>query len=87
MKSNKDVRATLCLRIYTTWRNKTYIVRGIAKKFSLRPVEAKSLLDCGIISFETAPVRPRNHSQGKYERIITFTPSATLFDFIPSKFK
>lgn len=53
MKTNKDVRATLCLGIYTTWRNKTYIVRGIAKKFSLRPVEAKSLLDCGIISFET----------------------------------
>lgn len=45
MKSNKDVRATLCLGIYTTWRNKTYIVQGIAKKFSLRPVEAKSLLD------------------------------------------
>lgn len=35
MKSNKDVRATLCLRIYTTWRNKTYIVRGSQKSFHL----------------------------------------------------
>lgn len=35
MKSNKDVRATLCLGIYTTWRNKTYIVRGSQKSFHL----------------------------------------------------
>lgn len=35
MKSNKVVRATLCLEIYTTWRNKTYIVRGSQKSFHL----------------------------------------------------
>lgn len=47
MKSNKDVRATLCLGIYTTWRNKTYIVRG-SQKVSLRPVEAKSYWIAGL---------------------------------------
>lgn len=51
MKTNKDVRATLCLGIYTTTStNKTYIVRGIEKSFHLSEVEAKSLLDCRIIS-------------------------------------
>lgn len=71
MKTNKDVRATLCLGIYTTTSmNKTYIIGGIEKSFHLRLVEAKSLLDCWIISLNLY-WRFRDHWLGKYENIIT----------------
>lgn len=81
MKTNKDVRATLCLGIYTTWRNKTYIVRGIAKSFHLGLSKRNLYWIAGSFLLRPPAGRRRKHSQGKYERIITFTPSIPRLKF------